>query len=68
MELIVKNTGKTETTLSQMEQWSMLSNVKKDVQYDKHPKNFHSMSARPKNKMRNKIKAERMTKKDPYHK
>ena len=46
-----------ETTLSQMEQWPILSNVINYVQYDKHPKNFHSMSVRPINKMKNKIKS-----------
>ena len=39
-ELIVCNMGKIETTLSQMEQWSILSNVINYVQYDKHPKMF----------------------------
>ena len=65
-ELIVNNAGKIETTLSQMEQWSLLSNVKNYGQYDKHPKNFHGMSVRPVNKMKNKIKVERLRKKDPY--
>ena len=36
-ELIVNDTGKIETTLSQMEQWSILSNVINYVQYDKNP-------------------------------
>ena len=36
-ELIVNNAGKTETTLSQMEQWSILCNVVNYVQYDKKP-------------------------------
>ena len=39
-KLIVNNAGSTETTFSQMEQWSILSNVINYVQYDKHPKNF----------------------------
>ena len=39
-ELIVNNAGKIETTLSQMEQWSILSNVINYVQYDKHLKTF----------------------------
>ena len=39
-ELIVNNAGRIETTLSQMEQWSIFSNVINYVQYDKHPKNF----------------------------
>ena len=50
-ELIVNNTGKIETTLSQMEQWSLLNNVINYVQYDKHLKNFHTMSVRPINKI-----------------
>ena len=49
-DLIVNNAGKIETTLSQMEQWPILSNVIYYVQYDKHPKNFHRMSVRPINK------------------
>ena len=40
-ELIVNNAEKIETVLSQMEQWSILSNVVNYVQYDKHPKNVH---------------------------
>ena len=48
--LIVNNTGKIETTLSQMEQWSILSNVLNCVQYNRYPKNV-----RPINKMKNKI-------------
>ena len=39
-ELIVNNAGKIENTLSQMEQWSFLSNVVNYVQYSKNPKNF----------------------------
>ena len=39
-ELIVNNAGRIETTLSQMEQRSILSNVINYVQYDIHPKNF----------------------------
>ena len=56
-ELIVNNAGKIENTLSQMEQWSILSNILNYIQYDKHPTNCHSMSVRPINKMKNKIKS-----------
>ena len=49
-ELIVNNAGKTESMLSQMEQWSILSNVIKYVQYSKNPKNLHTMSIKPINK------------------
>ena len=49
-ELIVNNAGKIENTLSQMEQWSILSNVINYVQYGKNPKNFHAMSVKSANK------------------
>ena len=39
-ELIVKVAGKIETTLSQMEQWSIVSIEINYVQYDKHLKNY----------------------------
>ena len=49
-ELIVNNAGKVGSMLSQMEQWSILSNVINYVQYSKNPKNFHTMSIKPINK------------------
>ena len=49
-ELIVNNASKIETTFSQMEQWSIFSNVINYVQYNNHTKNFHTMSVRPVNK------------------
>ena len=48
-ELIVNNACKIENTLSQMEQWSIISNVINYVQYNKNPKNFHSMVVKPVN-------------------
>ena len=39
-QLIVNSAGKTESMLSQMDQWSILSNVINYVQYSKNPKNF----------------------------
>ena len=39
-ELIVNNACKIENTLSQMELWSILSNIINYVQYNKNPKNF----------------------------
>ena len=64
-ELTMNNAGKIETTLSQMEQCSILNNVKNYVQYDKHPNNFHTMSVRPINKMKNKIKNRKDEKERP---
>ena len=58
-ELIVNNAGKIKTTLSQMEQWPILSNVINHVQYDKNPKNFHTMSIKSINKMKTKIKSKK---------
>ena len=46
-ELIVNNAGQIESALTQMEQWSILSNVISYVQYSEKPKNFHSMTIRP---------------------
>ena len=39
-ELIVNNAGKIESALTQMEQWSILSNIINHVQYSKNPKKF----------------------------
>ena len=35
-----------------MEQWSVLSNTLNYIQYDRHPKNYHSLSIRTVNKCR----------------
>ena len=37
-ELIVNNAEKSEPLMTQMEQWSILSNVLNYIQYDKQPK------------------------------
>ena len=58
-ELIVNNAGRIETTLSQMEQLSIFSNVTNYVQYDKHPQNVHGISVWPVNKMKDKIKSKK---------
>ena len=49
-ELIVNNASKVENTISQMEQWSILSIVINYVQYSKNPKNFHAMPIKHINK------------------
>ena len=36
---MVNNTEKLEPLVTQMEQWSILSNVVNYTKYDKHPKN-----------------------------
>ena len=36
----------TDTISSQMERWSILSNVVNYVQYDRHPKNFYYLNIR----------------------
>ena len=58
-ELIVNNAGKLENTLSQREQWSILSNVINYVQYSKNPKNFHAMSIKPINNSRINVERKR---------
>ena len=39
-DIIVNKAEKDDTLLSQMEEWSILSNVVKYIQYDRHPKIF----------------------------
>ena len=46
----MNNARRIENTLSQMEQWPILSNVINYVQYSKNPKNFHAMSVKHINK------------------
>ena len=43
-ELTVNNAGRIENTLSQMEQWSILSNVINYVQYSKNSQNSCNVS------------------------
>ena len=40
----MNNAEKTDTILSQMEQWSILSNVVNYIQYDRHPKNLYNLN------------------------
>ena len=54
-ELIVNNAGKIENILSQMEQWSILSNIINYAQYSKNPKDFHMMSVKSTNKNKTNI-------------
>ena len=54
-KLIVSNASKIENTLSQMEQWSILSNIINYIQYSKTPINFHNMIINPVNKNNKKI-------------
>ena len=51
-ELIVNNAIKMDSATSQMEQWSILSNVINYVQYSKNPKDFHAMTIKPVNNKR----------------
>ena len=65
-ELIVNNAIKVESALSQMEQWSILSNVINYVQYSKNPKDFHTVTVRPvNNKKLNLVSKDKD--KDIYH-
>ena len=51
-ELIVNNAIKMDSATLQMEQWSILINVIKYVQYSKNPKDFHTMTINPVNNKR----------------
>ena len=49
-ELIVNNAEKIESLLTHMEQWSIWSTTLNYIQYDKHPKNYHSLGISTVNK------------------
>ena len=42
-EIIVNKTKRDNTILSHMEQWSILSNVVNQIQYDRYSKNFYNL-------------------------
>ena len=42
-ELVVNNPEKVDTILTQMKQWSILSNVVNYIQYDRHSKSFYNL-------------------------
>ena len=52
-ELIVSSAEKLEPLMTQVEQWSILSNVLNYIHYDKHPKNYHNLSVNTVNKCKN---------------
>ena len=54
-ELIVNNAEKLELLMTQMEQWSILSNVLNYIQYHKHLKTYHSLSINAVHKYRNNL-------------
>ena len=41
--MITNNIDKENITTSQIEQWSILSNVINYIQYDRHPKKFYDL-------------------------
>ena len=47
---MVNNTEKIEPLSTQMEQWSILSNTLNYIQYDRYPKNYHSLGVSAVNK------------------
>ena len=53
--LIVNNAERIEPLLTQMEQWSILSNTLNYIQYDRHPKNYHSLGISAVNKCKNRL-------------
>ena len=46
-ELMVNNAIRIEMSQSQMEQWSILSNVINYVQHSENPRNFHFAAVKP---------------------
>ena len=53
--MIVNNAEKIEPLLAQMEQWSILSNTLNYIQYNMHPKNYHSLGISAVNKSKNNL-------------
>ena len=54
-ELIVSNAERVESLMTQMEQWSILSNVLNYIQHDKHHTVNHTLNIKAVNKYRNKL-------------
>ena len=52
-ELIVNNAGKIEPLMTQMEQWSILSNILNYIQHDRHHMINHNLSKNAVNKQKN---------------
>ena len=53
----MNNAEETDTILSQMEQWSTLSDIVNYIQYNRHPKNFYNLNIRAVNKKKYKRKS-----------
>ena len=45
-EIIVNKAERDNKILSQMEQWSILSNIVNYIQYNRHPKNYYKLDIR----------------------
>ena len=57
-ELIINNAEKVESLMTQMEQWSILSNVLNYVQHGKFPSLRHTLDIRAVNKYKHKLNTE----------
>ena len=57
-KLIVNNAEQIEPLITQMEQWSILSNVLNYIQYDRHPTINQNLSIRAVNKYKNNSKTQ----------
>ena len=56
-ELIVNNAEKLDPLMTQMEQWSILSNVLTYIQHDRHPRTNHNFGIKAVNKHKNSSEA-----------
>ena len=54
-ELTVNNAEKLEPLMTQMEQWSILSNVLNYMQHDKYPRTYHNLNIKAVNKYSNSL-------------
>ena len=68
-EIIVNKAERDNTILSQMEQWSLWSNMVNYIQYDRHPKNVYKLDIKAidqknHNKIHNKEEERQMCERD----
>ena len=52
--MIVNKAERNDTIISQLEHWSLLSNVVNYVQYNRHPKDFYNLDIRAADQERHK--------------
>ena len=60
-KIVINNIDKDSIHTSQIEHWSILSNVVNYIQYDRNPKNFHELNVKALDQKSHKKDDERQT-------